>query len=210
MFFEKGIIMAHAKWQWLGEDHITYAVWDIGAWRKVYVDDFGFREIHHTADASPDGSSSMELYGLEAGNSRIALVSPINRSSISHVEYFLRAHGDHSVQHVAYGIRNLEAFVSEMKSKGFHFLGDIKYRIDSFGPIKQIFAKRFDAHMTPAEGSFYEFVERPAQTETGFADFFSSTVAGELYEEVERDMVDDDGEPFKVLKGLKYLVPPLT
>lgn len=191
--------MAHANWQWLGEDHITYAVWDIELWRAVYVDCFGFREMHHTQDASPHGSSSMELYGLESGTSRIALVRPINRSSISHVEHFLRAHGDHSVQHVAYAVRNLEAFVLEMKSKGFHFLGDIKYRTDSFGPIKQIFAKRFDAHMTPAQGPFYEFVERPEQTEVNLGDFFSSAVARELYEDVERDMADDDGEPFKIL-----------
>jgi hypothetical protein len=86
-----------------------------------------------------------------------------------------------------------------MKGRGFRFLGDIKYRIDSFGPIKQIFAKRFDPSLTPAEGSFYEFVERPAQAEVSSADFFSSAVAGELYGDVERDAADDDGEPFKRL-----------
>lgn len=172
---------------------------DIESWRRVYVDYFGFQEIHHTADASPDGTSSMELYGLQSAHSRIALVSPINGASISHVEHFLRKHGDHSVQHVAYAIQNLEAFVWEMKHKGFHFLGDIKYRIDSFGPIKQIFAKRFDSSLTPVEGPFYEFVERPMQAEAGSADFFSSAVAGELYGDVERDAADDDGKPFKIL-----------
>lgn len=191
--------MADTSWQWLGEDHITYVVRDIEAWRVVYVDYFGFHEIHHTADASPDGTSSMELYGLESGHSRIALVSPINRASLSHVEHFLRKHGDHSVQHVAYGIQNLEAFVSEMKAKGFHFLGNIKYRIDSFGQIKQIFAKRFDPSLTAAEGPFYEFVERPAQTEIGFGDFFSNVVAGELYGDVEKDLANDDRRPFKIL-----------
>lgn len=191
--------MAQVNWQWLGEDHITYAVRDIEAWRRIYVDYFGFQEIHHTSDASPCGSSSMELYGLELGASRIALVSPINRTSISHVEYFLRKHGDHSVQHVAYAIRSLEAFVQEMKGKGFHFLGDIKYRTDSFGPIKQIFAKRFDPLLTPAEGPFYEFVERPMRAEVDFADFFSSTVAEELYGDVEKDAANDDGIPFKIL-----------
>jgi catechol 2,3-dioxygenase-like lactoylglutathione lyase family enzyme len=203
MFFEREMKMSHAKWRWLGEDHITYAVWNIESWRAVYVDCFGFHEIHHTADASVHGSSSIELYGLESGTSRIALVIPINRSSVSHIEHFLRKHGDHSVQHVAYGIQGLEAFVSEMKDKGFRFLGDIKYRIDSFGPIKQIFAKRFDANMTPAQGPFYEFVERPKRAKKGITDFFSSAVAGEFYEDVERDAADDDGEPFKILnKGI--------
>lgn len=191
--------MADTSWQWLGEDHITYAVRDIKAWRAVYVDYFGFHEIHHTADASPDGTSSMELYGLESGRSRIALVSPINRASLSHVEHFLRKHGDHSVQHVAYGIQNLEAFISEMKTKGFNFLGDIKYRIDPFGPIKQIFSKRFDPSLTAAEGPFYEFVERPMRTKVGFGDFFSRVVAEELYGDVERDIASGNGEPFKVL-----------
>lgn len=193
--------MAHAQWQWLGDDHITYAVRDIESWRAVYINHFGFREIHHTPDASPDGSSSMELYGLESGNSRIALVSPINRSSISHVEHFLRMHGDHSVQHVAYRIKNLEAFVQEMKAKGFHFLGDIKYRTDSFGPIKQIFAKRFDPLLTSAQGPFYEFVERPRKAQVGFGDFFSSLVAEELYKDVEREITDDDGKPFKIFNN---------
>lgn len=192
--------MARENWQWLSVDHITYAVRDIESWRAVYVDCFGFREIHHTPDAAPHGSSSMELYGLELGTSRIALVSPINRSSISHVEHFLRTHGDHSVQHVAYGIQGLEAFVSEIKGRGFCFLGDIKCRIDSFGHIKQIFAKRFDASMTPAQGTFYEFVERPAQTEISFGDFFSSVTAEKLYEDVEKDVADDDGKPFKVFE----------
>lgn len=197
--------MAHTNWQWLGEDHITYAVWDIKSWRAVYIDCFGFYEIHHTADASPHGTSSMELYGLELGASRIALVSPISRSSISHVEHFLRKHGDHSIQHVAYEIRNLEAFVREMKDKGFHFLEEIKYRTDPFGPIKQIFAKRFDPLLTAAEGAFYEFVERPKRAKLSLLDFFSSTVAEELYEDVERDIVNDDREPFKRLG--KYVMP---
>lgn len=181
--------MAEKKeWEWLDVDHITYVVWDIQFWRLVYVTNLGFREIHHTPDASPDSKSSMELYGLEQGKSRIALVRPINRSGISHVESFLRMHGDHSVQHVAYGIRNLEAFIHEMKDKGFGFVGAVKKRIDLFGPIKQIFAKRFDGNLMPAQGFFYEFVERPERTdEQGVAAFFSSSVAGELYEEIEHE-----------------------
>lgn len=183
--------MARKKeWQWLDVDHITYAVRDIQFWRFVYVNDFGFREIHHTPDASPNSDeSSMELYGLEQGASRIALVRPINRSAISHVEIFLRMHGDHSIQHVAYGIRNIEAFVREMIGKGFGFVGAVKQREDLFGPIKQIFAKRFDVNLTPAQGSFYEFVERPkhAGKRVAMPAFFASSVAGELYEDVERE-----------------------
>ena len=192
------------EWEWLGGDHITYAVRDIESWKAVYIDCFGFREIHHTRDASPEGTSSMELYGLESGHSRIALVSPINREEISHVQYFISKHGDHSIQHVAYGIRNLEAFITEMKAKGFNFLGDIKYRSDAFGQVKQIFAKRFDANLTPADGAFYEFVERPVQTEADGADFFSHTTAKDLYEDVERDVVNDDGKPFKAFMSWIY------
>ena len=88
-------------------------------------------------------------------------------------------------------------------------MGDIKYRTDSFGPIKQIFAKRFDPSLTAAEGPFYEFVERPIQTEIGFGDFFSSVVAGELYDDVENEIADDDGEPFKVLDLLQKPLPNL-
>jgi len=185
------------QWQWIREDHITYAVWDIQFWHYVYTASLGFREMHHTVDAVPNGKSSMELYGLENGGSRVALVRPINRSAISHVESFLRMHGDHSVQHVAYGIRNLEVFVAEMKEKGFRFVGTVKQRADLFGPIKQIFAKRFDASLTPASGSFFEFVERPERTdEEGIADFFASSVAGQLYEDVEEEVARAEHECF--------------
>ena len=182
------------QWQWLDEDHITYAVWDIEYWRAVYVNDLGFREIHHTSDASPKGTSSMELYGLKNGKSRIALVRPINRSSLSHLEVFLRMHGDHSVQHVAYGIKNIEAFVQEMEGRGFCFVGTIKQRTDQFGPIKQIFGKKFDRNLTPAQGFFYEFVERRKQTDAqSVADFFSSLAAGKLYEEIEHEQEQSAG-----------------
>lgn len=188
--------MEHQAWKWLGIDHITYAVWDIAAWRAIYIDCFGFKEIHHTADACPHGASSMELYGLESGNSRIALVSPISRTLVSHVEHFLNRHGDHSVQHVAYSIQNLEEFVEEMTEKKFRFLGKVKIRNDAFGSIKQIFAKRFDAYLTPAQGVFYEFVERSEEIDRGVLSFFSSRVAEELYDDVERDMHQDDGAQF--------------
>lgn len=191
--------MVYKQWKWLGEDHITYAVKDIQARRSVYVDVWGFKEIHHTADAWPNGPSSMELYGLQAGRSRVALVSPINRTSISHVQTFLDVHGDHSVQHVAHAIENLEAFVEEMKRRGFKFLGEIKQRTDAFGDIKQIFTKRYDKRFTPGEGPFAEFVERSKKikrTKKGPAGFFSRSVAGKLYKEVEKDILNDIGDPF--------------
>ena len=188
--------METQNWEWLGVDHITYAVWDIAKWRAVYMDCFGFREMHYTSDACPNGTSSMRLCGLESGDSRIALVSPINRASISHVALFLDKHGDHSVQHIAYRIKNLEAFVQEMTDKQFKFVGGIKIRTDLFGPIKQIFAKRFDSSLSPATGSFYEFVERPEKTDGDLSDFFSGAVAGELYDDVEKEILADDGEPF--------------
>ena len=188
--------MADGKWKWLGVDHITYAVWSMDVWREIYVKMLCFREIHYTADACPGAPSSMELCGLESGNSRVALVAPIDRKATSHVTTFLDMHGDHSIQHVAYAIENLEAFVVEMKAKGFNFLGRIKVRSDSFGPVKQIFAKRFDASLTPAEGAFFEFVERPKAGVGGAEEFFSSEVAAELYADVEGDIATDDGKPF--------------
>ena len=183
------------SWQWRGVDHITYAVWDVALWRAVYMG-FGFEEIHHTLDACPGAPSSMELCGLQLGDSRIALVSPIDRTSISHITHFLHMHGDHSVQHVAIAIKNLEAFVAHARDKQFNFVGAIKARTDQFGPIKQIFAKRFDPFLNPAEGPFYEFVERPEHAAADVSNFFSSTVARELYDDVEGEIATDDGKPF--------------
>lgn len=191
--------MAHRSWRWLGVDHITYAVKDIQSWRSVYMDVWGFKEIHHTADACPNGPSSMELYGLQAGRSRVALVSPINRISISHVQTYLDVHGDHSAQHVAHAIHKLEEFVEEMEGRGCKFLGEIKQRTDAFGDIKQIFAKRYDKRFTPGEGPFAEFVERlkkTKKTKKSLAGFFSRPVAGKLYQEVEDDILNDVGDPF--------------
>ena len=192
-----------SEWKWLGEDHITYAVRDIRLWRHFYVNVMGGREIHHTADVNPAGSSSMELYGIELGRSRIALVSPINRSATSQVESFLQKHGDHSIQHVAYAISNLEAFVAEMRQKGFRFLGGIKERADSFGPVKQIFTKRFDAIATSAvDGVFFEFVERKEKSAAAERDeAFSSDVANQFYKAVEAAGDTDDGESFVPKRG---------
>ena len=193
------------EWKWLGEDHITYAVRDIRLWRHFYVNVMGGREIHHTADVNPAGSSSMELYGIELGRSRIALVSPINRSAMSQVEFFLQKHGD-SIQHVAYAISNLEAFVAEMKQKGFRFLGDIIERADAFGLVKQIFTKRFDAIATSAvNGVFLEFVERREKSGAAAAnacdEVFSSDVANQFYKAVEAAGDTDDGESFVPKRG---------
>lgn len=186
------------KWKILGVDHITIAVDDVSTWKKFY-ESLGGKVMHETPDADPKGKSSMKLLGIRWGKTQLALVEGISRRDFSQVSKFVERHGDHSFQHIALAVNNLSAFLRDAKKLGFNFLGPILKRSDTFGPVRQVFAKRFDAKKTDAaEGIFYEFVERPYVKikQHSKARIFSSEFAKKLYRQVEKARNVSDNESF--------------
>lgn len=169
----------------LGLDHVAVAVKDITKWKSMYLF-LGACVFYETNDASPQGKSSMKLCGVKLGEFSIALIEGIDREDISQVSAYVAKHGDHSFQHIAVAVDNIRAFVDWATANNFNFLGPVQDRPDAFGPVKQVFARKFDKDLPPDESPFYEFVERPNQ-EGRFisADSFSDDFAKEFFLQIE-------------------------
>ncbi len=183
----------------LGVDHVAIAVKDLKRWKAQYLS-MGATVFFETDDASPGGSSSMKLCGLKLGEFSCALIEGIDREEKSQVSAFVEKHGDHSFQHVALAVDNIYVFVEWALEQGFHFLGSIQDRVDGFGQVKQIFGRKFDEHLAPDEGPFYEFVQRPNQ-EGRFvsANSFSDDFAREFFLEIEDAQHAGEGQTFVTL-----------
>lgn len=187
------------QWEILGIDHIAILVKNIERWKQFYVRLLGGEIFYETEDANPQGLSSMKLCGIKINDGRfsLALVEGIDREEKSQVTRFIERHGDHAVQHVAIGVRNVKAFINDMRKEGVNFLGELLERKDAFGPVKQIFSKKFDLDLDSDEAPFFEFVERPQKGKTfASADSFSDDFAMELYQSIEDAHREGDGETF--------------
>jgi hypothetical protein len=177
---------AHLPFQILGLDHVAVAVKNIALWKKMYLL-LGAHIFYETNDASPNGASSMKLCGVKIGEYSIALIEGIDRGEISQVSAFVEKHGDHSFQHIAVAVNDIDAFVRWGTKNHFQFLGPIQESKDAFGDVKQVFARKFDKNISPDEAPFYEFVERPNQTGRFVsADSFKDEFAKEFFLEIER------------------------
>lgn len=195
-------------WEIIGIDHFAILVKSLDAWLPVYTSLMRGKVFSTIRDANPNGASSMNLCGITMGGGRVsvALVEGIDRTEKSQVTKFVEQHGDHAVQHVAIAVRNIEALVAHMRANGVHFLGEILAREDAFGPLKQIFTKRFDAKLGPAEGPFFEFVERPQQSGAAkAADSFDAGFAQQLYKDVEEAQTEGDKETFFAFDTLPHI-----
>jgi len=164
----------------------------------VYVNLFDGKIFHETPDANPDGPSSMHLCGIKVGEFSIALIQGIDRGEKSQVTKFVEKHGDHSFQHIAIAVDDINAALKDLREKGARFLTDeIHERVDSFGPIRQIFSRKFDINIDSDEAPFFEFVERPrADGLFHSGESFSDDFARELYRDIEESAHKDDQEVF--------------
>lgn len=172
----------------LGVDHIAIPVRNIKFWIHEYIKVQGGKLFHETPDANPDGKSSMHLCGILLGGVSIALIQGIDREEKSQVTKFVELHGDHSFQHIAIRVSNIKQFVRLAQKNGYQFLSEIHQRADSFGPVRQIFACRFDPSVSKDAAAFYEFVERPPEGKSNFntaGKSFSNEFAKALYKDVE-------------------------
>ena len=195
------LIVECVKWEITGQDHIAIAVQNSEEWALKYKA-LGAEVELVTSDSNPGEPSSMKLWKVNWGNIRIALIEPISREDLSQVEKFVRAHGDHSFQHVAIGVTNLDEFVRDMERIGANFLGPVLEREDAFGRLKQVFGCVFSAMSGPDEGQFYEFVERPSRDENLAADGskkpmeFSNEAARMLFSQIDKASKEKDQREF--------------
>jgi len=187
-------------------DHVTYAVaaGTIERWAAVHERIGGGELVERIDDVRPDDPrSSMKLWCLRFDDFGVALVEGIDRDAESQVTAFVRAHGDHAIQHVAYAVDDLEAYVRELQALGVKLRGDIVTRHDGFGPVKQVFTKGL-APGDPAAATFLEFVERPRCASGAMEVTFSRDVGKAFYDQIEEARAAGDGEAFVPLACMHF------
>lgn len=181
---------------WLKKvDHVTYAVKDIRQWAWYHIEVEGGRLVTRIDDVMPDNpKSSMMLWCIDYGDFGIALVQGIDREEESQVSAFVRKHGDHSVQHVAYASHDLDSFLRRLERFNARPRGETLVRHDGFGLVKQVFGKGYDDAQDPAEMSFPEYVERPDASGGGAGITFSEKFGESFYSQIERARQEQDRE----------------
>jgi len=182
---------------WLQKiDHITFVVGPetIRKWAWLYIEILGGKLVLRVDDTNPGQPSSMMLWCVDFGAFGVALVAGLDGEEKSHVTAFLEKHGDHSIQHVAFQVPNLDRFQEVMTEQvGLRILGPAHERHDGFGYVRQVFAKGYSGQHNPAETAFPEFVERPERKHEPFPEVsFSAKVGMSLYKQAQTAMEDDD------------------
>ena len=188
-------------------DHITYCVRpdSIEAWYRYHTEVEGGRPGPKINDVKPDDPrSSMMLWTINFDSFGVALVAGIDRSEKSQATSFVERHGDHSIQHVAYQVDDLETFVEHMRRNGVEMRGEVLVRQDERGLVKQVFARGFEEG-DAGEVAFSEFVERITDADET-TDIFSksSQDAGKgFYDQVEDARRVGDQRPMVDISRLK-------
>ena len=178
-------------------DLVTYAVAQgrIEMWAWYHVEIEGGRLINIIDDVEPlSSSSSMRLWCIDYGSFGIALVEGIDRADESQVTRFVRKHGDHAVQHVAYETDDLSVFASRLEAHGVRFRGEIVGREEGLDRVLQLFCKGYDRG-DPTEASFPEYLERRrADPLADPAITFSSQAGRSFYRQIEDASAAGDHE----------------
>ncbi len=180
-------------------DHVTYAcaAGTIEKWAWFHIEVEGGRLINRIDDVRPDDpDDSMKIWCIDYGEFGVALIEGIDRARTSQVTAFVEAHGDHSVQHVAYDTHDLDAFIAHMRSLGGNPRGEVLVRNDGFGMLKQMFARGYTegaADQTP----FPEYVERPnAEPAEDVHITFAQETGKGFYDQVASAVEAGDDAPF--------------
>jgi hypothetical protein len=179
-------------------DHVTFVVRPdtIRKWAWFYIEVMGGRIILRKDDTNPEDKSSMMLWCIDFGEFGIALAAGIDREEKSHVTAYVEKHGDHSVQHVAFQVKDLETFRTRVMEFGVNLLGPILQRHDGFGYVRQVFARGYNDDTNPAEAGFPEFVERPLRKGAAFSEVsFSADAGTNLYTQAQHAMESDERKP---------------
>jgi SAM-dependent methyltransferase len=182
-------------------DHITCAVRPdtIRQWAWFYIDILGGSLTLRCDDTNPSGDSSMMVWTIDFAEFGVALIAGVDRTEKSHVTAFVDKHGDHSFQHVALEVADLDDFCSLLAERHVNLLGDTLARKDVSGRyVRQVFGSPFHDEENSALVGFYEFVERPRDDEVEAGpsapppDISFSERAGELlYQQAQSEMLED-------------------
>ena len=98
-------------------DHVAIVVKDLEATIDLYTKTLGFRQIYRETVAD----QGIEAVGLEAGDSVIELLRPLDETSP-----IARFRGDAATRlhHTAYRVSDIEAKLAELASKGVRLIDE--------------------------------------------------------------------------------------
>jgi hypothetical protein len=181
-------------------DHITFACapGTIERWAWFHIEVEGGTLINRIDDVRPDdGDSSMKIWCIDYGQFGVALIEGIDRAARSQVSSFVERHGDHSVQHIAYGTHDLDKFLAHLTDMGGTPRGEVLVRNDGFGILKQVFARGYEEG-DASETSFPEYVERPklGDSASDVAITFAADTGKGFYDQIEDAVASHDEVPF--------------
>ena len=98
-------------------DHVAIVVKDLEATIELYTKTLGFRQIYREIVAD----QGIEAVGLEAGDSVIELLRPLDESSPI-AKY--RGEAATKLHHTAYRVDNIVAKIAELKSNGVRMIDE--------------------------------------------------------------------------------------
>ncbi len=98
-------------------DHVAIVVKDLDETIKLYTETLGFKQVYRETVAD----QGVEAVGLEAGDSVIELLRPLNEESP-----IAKYRGDAATKlhHTAYRVDDIEAKLAELKSKGVKLIDE--------------------------------------------------------------------------------------
>ncbi len=98
-------------------DHIAIVVADLEATLAIYTQSLGFRQIYRETIAD----QGVEAVGLEAGESSIELLRPLDeRSPIAR----FRGDAASKLHHTAYRVDNLPAEIAALRARGIRMIDE--------------------------------------------------------------------------------------
>ena len=98
-------------------DHVAIVVKDLEATIGLYTGTLGFKQIYRETRAD----QGIEAVGLEAGDSVIELLRPLDENSPI-AKY--RGDADTKLHHTAYRVPNLEAELARLKAEGVRLIDE--------------------------------------------------------------------------------------
>lgn len=147
-------------------DHFAIVCQDLKKWKEIYSA-LGFRVIYSPREKIAGKYSSMKTVAMQRGAWTVALVEGIDGLKQSQVSAYVRDHGDHSVQHIALGFKNLPVIFGDLSCRGIKFRHDscgkekpdfnavVRRGEDYSGPMLQCFTKSLTKN-----GLFFELIQR--------------------------------------------------